>query len=305
MNSFDFEYPYFLLLIPFFIICFLKCKAKESAIIFPHLSILKKAGSKKRFLLDFLKLTSLFLLVVAFAMPVRIDKSVEVKNYGYDIGLAIDASGSMKERGFDIKNPKKNKFSVVKNLVKDFIKKREQDNISLVVFGSFAYTASPLTFNKKVLEKIIDYLNIGIAGQKTAILDAIAQTISLLKTADAKSKILILLTDGIDTASKIPLEIVLKMAKKYKIKIYTIGIGSKEDINVALLKKIAKSSGGKFYFAKNAKDLKEVYEDINRLEKSKIRGKDFVKKEQLYPNVLFLSIMFLLFYIYFYGRRGV
>ncbi|WP_281951345.1 vWA domain-containing protein [Nitrosophilus kaiyonis] len=305
MNSFGFEYPYLLLLIPFFIICFLKCKAKESAIIFPHLNILKKAGSKKRFLLDFLKLTSVFLLVVALAMPIKIDKSVEIKNYGYDIALAIDASGSMKERGFDPSNPLMDKFNVVKTLIKDFIKKRENDNISLVVFGSFAYTASPLTFNKKVLKKIVDYLNIGIAGQKTAIFDAIAQGVSLLKKGDAKSKILILLTDGIDTASQIPLDVVLRMAKKYNIKIYTIGIGSKRDINMFLLNKIAKESGGKFYFAKNANDLKKVYEDINRLEKSKIRGKDFVKKEQLYPYVLFLSIMFLLFYIYLYGRRGV
>jgi len=305
MNSFEFLYPWVLFLIPLSIICFIKCRAKESAIIFPHLHLLKKSSGKKRFLLDFLKFSSFFLLIVSIAMPVRVDKSKIIKNYGIDIALAIDASGSMKERGFDEEHLDKSKFDLVKILVKDFISKRVNDNISLVVFGSYAYVASPLTFNKEALKKIIDYLNIGIAGQKTALIEGALEAIKLLKKGEAKSKILILLTDGVDTASEVPLEILLKMAKKYNIKIYAIGIGSKEDINIPLLKKIAKESKGEFFFAKDFKDLKKVYEKINKLEKSKIRGEKFVKKEHLFIYTLFLSIMFLLFYIYFYGRRGV
>ncbi|WP_187647189.1 vWA domain-containing protein [Nitrosophilus labii] len=305
MSSFGFEYPWILILIPIIIFCALKCKAKESALIFPHLKLLKKAGSKKSFLVEFLKYSSIFLLVVSLAGPIRFDSSVSVKNIGYDIALAVDASGSMKERGFDEEDFLKDKFTVVKELLKDFISKRERDNIALVVFGTFAYTASPLTFDKDVLKKIIDYLQIGIVGQKTAILDAIAQGISLLKKAEAKSKILILLTDGIDTASKIPLDVILKMAKKHKIKIYTIGIGDKENINIPLLKKIAKETKGDFFFAKNASALKEVYNKIESLEKSEIKGAQFVKKDQLYIYTLFLSVLMLLVYIYFYGRRGV
>ncbi len=305
MSSFGFEYPWILILIPVIIFCSLKCKAKESALIFPHLKLLKKAGRKKSFLVEFLKYSSIFLLVVSLAGPVRFDSGVSVKNIGYDIALAVDASGSMKEKGFDEEDFLKDKFTVVKELLKDFISKRERDNIALVVFGTFAYTASPLTFDKDVLKKIIDYLQIGIAGQKTAILDAIAQGISLLKKAEAKSKILILLTDGIDTASKIPLDVILKMAKKHKIKIYTIGIGDKENINIPLLKKIAKETNGDFFFAKNASALKEVYNKIESLEKSEIKGARFVKKDQLYIYTLFLSVLMLLLYIYFYGRRGV
>jgi len=305
MDSFGFEYPWVLILIPIAVFCFIKCKAKDSALIFPHLKLLKVAGSKKRFLLDFLKYSATFLLIVSIAAPVRIDDSITIKNVGYDMALAIDASGSMKERGFDKKNLSKNKFDVVRELVKDFVSKRVNDNIALVVFGSFAYVSSPLTFNKDVLKKIIDYLQIGIAGQKTAILDAIVQAISLLEKGEAKSKILILLTDGIDTASRVPLDVVLKMAKKHNIKIYTIGIGEKENINIPLLKKIAKDTKGEFFYAKNALALKKVYKQIDKLEKSEIKGEKFVKKEHLYPYILFVSILSLLLYIYIYGRRGV
>ena len=305
MSSFSFEYPWVLVLIPVVIFCFIKCKAKDSALIFPHLKLLKTAGNKKRFLLDFLKYSATFLLIVSIASPVRVDNNLKIKNVGYDIALAIDASGSMKEKGFDRENLNKTKFDVVKELVKDFVSKRANDNIALVVFGSFAYVSSPLTFNKNVLKKIIDYLQIGIAGQKTAILDAAIQAISLLEKGEAKSKILILLTDGIDTASRVPLDIVLKMAKKHNIKVYTIGIGEKEDINIPLLKKIAKKTKGEFFYAKNALALKEVYKQIDRLEKSEIEGEKFVKKEHLYSYILFISILCLLLYIYIYGRRGV
>jgi len=103
------------------IICFIKCRAKESALLFPHLSILKKAADKKSFLPEFLKAVAIFGVIVSLAGPVAIDRSVELKKKGYDIVLALDASGSMKEQGFDRSNPAKTKFEVVKELVKEVI----------------------------------------------------------------------------------------------------------------------------------------------------------------------------------------
>lgn len=305
MSSFGFEHPWVLGLILVAIFCSIKCKALESALIFPHLNILKKIQRKKAFFIEFLKYSSLFLLIVSLAGPIKYDNSVTIKNIGYDIALVVDVSGSMKERGFDKKDPSKSKFEVVKELMKSFISKRLSDNIALVVFGSFAYTASALTYDKDTLKKILEFLQIGIAGQKSAILDAIAQGVSLLKKGEAKSKILILLTDGIDTASKIPLDIVLKMVNKHKIKVYTIGIGNKEFINIPLLEKIAKKSGGEFFYAQDALSLKDVYAKIEKLEKSKIKGEEIIKKDHLYIYTLFFAVLMLLAYIYIYGRRGI
>ncbi|WP_201338107.1 MULTISPECIES: VWA domain-containing protein [unclassified Nitratiruptor] len=304
MSEFAFERPWVLWLIILVILCFIKCRAKESALLFPHLSILKKAADKKSFLPEFLKAVAIFGLIFSLAGPMAIDKSVELKKKGYDIVLALDASGSMREKGFDENNPFKTKFEVVKELVKDFIKKRVNDNIGVVIFGSFSYIASPLSFNKDVVNKILDYLDIGIAGQKTAISDALIESISMLKDSKAKSKVIILLTDGIDTASKTPISVAMKMAKKYHIKIYTIGIGQRRGIDERLLSWIAEESGGEYFFARTAKDLHKVYATIDKLEKSEIRGKEFVKKAELYPYVLFVAILALLGYIYIYSKRG-
>ncbi|BCD67559.1 hypothetical protein NitYY0918_C0458 [Nitratiruptor sp. YY09-18] len=304
MSDFAFERPLILWLLVVAVYCLVKCRARESALIFPHLSIVKKAANKKSFLPEFLKAVAIFGTILALAGPVAIDRTHEYHKKGYAIVLALDASGSMKEQGFDPKNPFLSKFDVVKDLVKEFIQQRKNDNIGLVVFGSVATIASPLTYNKEVLAKLIDYLDIGIAGQKTAINDAVVQSINMLAKAKAKSKILILLTDGIDTASHIPPDVITRMAKKYHVKIYTIGIGRKRDIDEPYLKWIAQQSGGRYFFAKDARVLKKVYEYINRLEKSEIRGKEFVKKDELYPYVLFVAILALLGYIYIYGKRG-
>ena len=304
MSSFAFERPWILVLVIVAIVCLIRCRAKESALLFPHLSILKRSVGKKAFLPEFLKAVAVIGTIVALAGPVTIDRSVEVKKRGYDIVLAIDASGSMGEQGFDRQNPALRKFDVVRELVKDFIKKRKNDNIGVVIFGSFAYIASPLTFNKEVVAKLLDYLDIGIAGQKTAISDALIESVNMLKHSHAKSKIVILLTDGIDTASRTPVDVALKMAQKYGVRIYTIGIGDRRGIDEAYLRYVAQKSKGHYFYAKDANSLKKVYATIDRLEKSEIKAGEFVKKEQLYPYVLFIAILALLGFIYIYSKRG-
>ena len=305
MSSFSFEHPWILLLIFLVIICALKCKAKESALIFPHLRLLKAADRKKGFLIEFLKYSTLFLLIVSMAGPVREDNTVSIKKSGYDIVLVMDTSGSMKERGFDKKDVAKDKMAVVKDIAKDFIQKRKNDNIALVAFGSFAYVASPLTYDKKSLSKILDFIDVGIAGQRTAMLDGIALGIELLKKGEAKSKIMVLLTDGIDNASKIPPGVIIRVAKKYHIKIYTVAIGDQKSIDENLLKKISKKSKGRYFFATDAKTLKKVYNEIDELEKSKIKSGKFIKKDELFIYPLFVAVLALLWFIYLYSKRGV
>jgi len=304
MDSFAFARPLWLYLILLVILCAWKCRPRESALIFPHLDILKRAASQKRILPEFLKYTALFGTIIALAGPLLLDHSVEVKRKGYDIVLAIDSSGSMRESGFDPSDPTLSKFDVVKRLVKKFVKERKSDNIALVVFGSFAYVASPLTFNREVVAQLIDYMDIGIAGQKTAINDALFESIHMLKRSQAKSKMVILLTDGIDTASRTPIDVVSKMAQKYGIKIYTIGIGDRRGIDEKYLQWIARESGGAYFYAPDATALQEVYATINRLEKSEIKGGDFVKREELYQYPLFVAVLALLGFIYIYSKRG-
>ena len=304
MSDFAFERPLVLWLIVLVVFCAVKCRAKESALIFPHLSILKRAADKKAFLPEFLKITAIVGTILALAGPVRIDKSMHIKKLGYDIVLTLDASGSMQDRGFDQLHPSKSKFDVVRDLVKSFITKRKSDNIGVVVFGSFAYIVTPLTYNKKVINTLLDYLNIGIAGEKTAINDALIESITLLKNSKAKSKVVILLTDGVNTASKTPANVAVKMAKKYKVRIYTIGIGDPRDVDEAFLEWIAQQTGGHYFFARTAKTLQKVYDTIDKLEPSEIKGENFVKKDELYAYPLFVAILALLGFIYIYGKRG-
>lgn len=297
-----FEYPYFLALILIFLFCSKFCPLKMQAIIFPHLSILK-VNMKNSILLSLLKWIVILGSIIALASPIVEDKIITNKKEGYDIALALDTSGSMREVGFDRLNHRLDKFSVVQEIVKEFIDKRVADNISFIVFGDFSYVATPLTFDKDILKDILTRLHIGIAGERTAIYDSIAQSVNTLSKSTSKSKIIILLTDGINTAGKLPKEVAIKLAKKHSIKIYTIGIG--RDFDKRALMMIAEESGAKFYHAQEREALKEIYDEIDKLEKSEIKSNKFIKKEYYFIYPLFASIIALLFYIYFRNKRGI
>jgi Ca-activated chloride channel family protein len=170
---------------------------------------------------------------------------------GLNIALILDSSLSMAERGFNKDNINLTKWDSVKSVAKDFITQRVDDNISIVVFGDTLFTAAPLSYDKELLSEILSYLEIGVAGKRTALNDALVSGINSLK--EYKSRVIILLTDGYDTASTIPTDVALKLIKKHNIKIYTIGIGNDFDQNS--LSEFAKSSGGKFFKAKSEDEL--------------------------------------------------
>ena len=205
----------------------------------------------------------------------------------------------MKQRGFNLNNPNENRWMVISSIVKDFIQKRLNDNIALVVFGSSVMTASPLSFDKNAQMDILSYLDIGIVGNKTAMFDSLASAINILKNSKSKSKIIVLLSDGEDTASKIPISIIIKLAKKYKIKIYTILISN---YKIPALENISKQSMGKSYLATNSLILEKIYEDINYLEKSSLNKNKVVLKEYYYSYPLFFSILMLFFFLIIKNR---
>ena len=289
MSHFSFEYPVAFTLLILFFICTKWCKPKEVALFFPNMPFLKKASQKSRWFLNTLKILSVIALVTALASPVQEDDVVINRDKGYEISLILDASGSMQES---------NKFDIVKNIVGEFIDKREHDKLALSIFADFAYVAIPLTYDKKSIQRLLSHLEVGIAGrQRTSLYEALFLSSNLFKTSKAKEKIAILLTDGVDNTNSIPLEVAIKTAKKYGIKVYTIGVGNAGyDFNPAVLEKIAQESGGKYFAANSVEKLKKIYVNIDKLEKSEIKADKYVKKTYYFQYLLALSLLFLLSY---------
>ena len=263
-------------------------------------------GSVKRnSLLLILKWLGIVLAIVALASPVVTKEYSNSKRHGRDIVLVIDSSESMIQEGFDEANLTKNKFTVVKDVASDFAVKRQNDRVGLITFADIAFVASPLTFDKKFLQQIISLQRLGVAGKKTAINDALVHAYAMLDRPNVKSKVVILLTDGIDNASEIGEDEVKSLVSKSKIKLYTIGIGGKRDFDGAYLKRLAKAGKGEFFSATNAKSLSKIYDNINHLEVSKIDDKKIVQNTYLFVYPLFFSFLSLLFFIYFRTIKGL
>ena len=289
--TFSFEYPEFFLLIILFVICCKFCKAKFESLYFPQLNLISKKEIFKNRILIYLRWITIISLLTALASPYKTEKLEEKPKNGLNIALLIDTSESMKMIGFNQTNLRLNRFQVVKNVVNDFIKKRTNDNLGLVVFGEYSFIASPLTFDKKILSEVLNNLHIGIAGKTTAIYDAIGQTVALLKNEENSTNIAILITDGINTAGTLNRDEVIQLAKNRKIKFYTIGIGRMGEINPFDLQDIAEQTGGKFFLAKNGAELQAIYQEIDRLEKREIKSIEHEIKDYLYFYPLLISLL--------------
>ncbi|MFY9087895.1 VWA domain-containing protein [Arcobacter aquimarinus] len=298
-NNISFEYPYFLLLILLFIICEFICKAKSPSYLIPHLHIFQQSNKKSILFTLVLKYIIIIFSIIALSSPIKINDSIILKNEGVNIILNLDTSFSMYEQDLD-ENYTKNRFEIVKEIVKDFITKRVNDNIGIVIFADSVLISSPLSFDKNSQKEMIDYLDIGMAGENTALIDSVASSVNILKNKEAKSNIIILLSDGEDNVSKIPLDVVIKLLNKYHIKIYSIGIGR---FNTNILDLLAKESNGKSYFAYSRNDLIKIYEDINKLEKSQIEQNKIVLKDYLFFYPLFIAVLFLIIFIYLKNKE--
>lgn len=295
-----FEYPFVFFIIPLFIFCSIFCKAKIPTYIIPHLNIFEQAQHKSHILLSILKYIVVIFSTLALASPYKHLHTQIIKSDGIDIVLSLDTSGSMKELGLNSFNQSETRFDVVKDIVKDFLPKRVNDNIAIVVFGTSVMMATPLSFDKEAQKSIIDYLEVGIVGDKTAMIDSLASAVNILKTSKAKSKVIILLSDGEDNSSTIPFEVIIKLLKKYSIKVYSVGIG---ESNKIILNQISKQTEGKAYIARSKEDLKEIYKQINSLEKSKIDNNKITLKEYLFFYPLFLAIISLIIFVYLKNRE--
>ncbi|MDF1878859.1 VWA domain-containing protein [Sulfurimonas sp. SAG-AH-194-C20] len=299
MNYYSFEYPYLILLLIPIIWCLYKCREYLKQRYFVHLQFLpvKRSFMKLEWIV---KILIFILLCIALASPVIVDKSNPLNRNGKDIVLVIDASGSMNASGFDVEDEfsqgkRLSRFSLTKIVAQKFILSRESDNVGIVLYGDFAFIASPITYEKEIVVDMLSYLSEGMAGQNTAIGEGIAMGVRAFKHSKAKSKVMVLLSDGEHNSGTISPKSALVLAKNAGIKIYTIAIGEADS---GLMKKIAKESGGVYYSAVSAKELQNVYSAIDSLESSKISSKEYKLKDYYFQSLLLFAAALLLFLLY-------
>jgi len=299
---FMFSSPYFLLLL-FLLPCFFWCKPYAKLYYFSKLSWLSPQSQ----LLSWeawLKVLIFTLLVFALSKPFVYDAKKTMHKKGRDLILVLDTSGSMGERGFDKDNRILNKFDINIALAQDFIKQRYDDNMGIVLFGTFAYTASPLTYDLSSLSYLLGLSTLGIAGESTAIGDAISQAVDTLSYGEASSKAIVLLTDGYHNAGRNSPKKAVQKAKEQGIKVYTIGIGKKSNYDAFLLETIAKETFAQSYAASSAKALRDIYQEINTLEPSPIRSENYLNQKILMFIPLSLAWILLLLWIVL-SRKGL
>lgn len=239
------------------------------------------------------------LLVVAVARPVWVEKPIERQQPARDLMLAIDISQSMETTDFtDASGQKIDRLSAVKHVVQDFIARRKDDRIGLILFGSAAYPQAPLTLDHASLALLLDDTGIGMAGPDTAIGDAIGLSLKLLDQAHEQEKVLILLTDGNDTSSAIPVPRAAAMAAAKGVVIHTIGIGDpnadgEAKVNLAALQSIANSTGGQYFRAEDRDSLNQVYATLDRITPHTVQTFSHQPKRDLFwlPVAAAISLM--------------
>jgi Ca-activated chloride channel family protein len=253
------------------------------------------------------------LMIVGLARPQRGHSRTEVTAHGIDIVLGLDVSGSMQALDFMIDNQRINRIEVVKSVVGKFIDERPNDRIGLIAFAGSPYLVSPITLDHDWLQQNLERVAIGGVDDGTAIGSAIAAAVNRLRTTPAKSKVVILLTDGMNNTGKISPLAAAEAARALGVKIYTIGVGvrgkapvpvrdeagnvrlvmAQVDVDEKTLQSVADQTGGKFYRATDTDSLERIYEQINRLETTAQTVQKFEHYDELYPWALIPALAIL------------
>ena len=259
------------------------------------------------------RLFAIGLIILAIARPQTVDVSTRTKtNKGIDIVMAIDVSSSMLAQDL-----KPDRLTALKRVAAEFIEDRRSDRIGLVVYAGESYTKTPITSDKNIVKSSMREINFqGLIEDGTAIGMGLATSVNRLKDSKAKSKIIILLTDGVNNSGFIDPKIATELAVEFGIKTYTIGLGSngtalapvgilpngkfkygltKVEIDEALLKEIASKTGGIYFRATNNQKLEEIYQEINKLEKTEIEEFKYYNYEEKYRMLILLAIGFIIF----------
>jgi Ca-activated chloride channel family protein len=273
-----------------------------------------------------LRVVAIALLVMGMARPQTGRRQTRVSTEGVDIMLVLDTSGSMRALDFDADKPitaRRNRFQVARDVVREFVKAREQDQLGLVLFGEEAFTQCPLTLDHGVLLTLLDRADIGAAGEnRTAIGSALGAAVNRLKKSKAKSKVIVLLTDGRNNSGSLSPRKAAEVAQAFGIRIYTVGAGTHgkapflvdsffgqqvtyqdEEIDDQALTELATIGGGRYFRATDVASLKDTYATIDRLEKTKIEINAYMEYDERFAWFVLPAFGLLLLEIGALGTR--
>ena len=307
--------PLFLLLwIPLILLALLliKSKTKRNSVAFTNFHFLRSKANAKYFLPQFFDFIALFILVFALARPVTLEKTVTPPVEGKDIMISLDVSGSMEALDFQPKN----RITAAKNIIEEFVKGRKSDRLGLVFFARESFLQVPLTTDYDIFNELLARVTTGVIEDGTAIGNGLGLALSRLESSKAKSKVIILLTDGDNNSGNISPETAANIAAEKGVKIYSILIGTnglipfpagkdifgrdtfqkvQVKVNPELLRNISAKSGGKFYQSISTEELQKAFKDIDELEKSPIPARKLKIYNEYAPDFIILAVIFILF----------
>ncbi len=316
----EFKTPFLLLLLPvlFFLWWWRYRRDERTAFRYSNTDILNAVpeGWRVRLLplLNVFRWVVLVLMIIALAGPRQVLEETEHKSEGIDIVLSLDISGSMAAEDFKLGGRRSNRLEIIKKVVAEFIEGRKSDRIGLIAFGARAYTVSPMTTDYRWLKENLERVQLGLVEDGTAIGSGLASALGRLNDSKAKSKVVILLTDGMNNAGKIePLE-AATTAKQLGVKVYTIGAGSKEpvpfpmrdlfgrtfyqevmlEIDETTLSQIAAVTGGKYFRATDTESLRHIYQQIDAMEKTVLEQSGYKEYQELFAWFLLAALGLLL-----------
>lgn len=312
MLSFSWPWLFLALPVPLLVYFLIPAKQKSHSQVFaPSLMMLAEQGQsasqKPSKIMYLLMALAWIALVTAAARPVFVGEPKPITETDRNMMLAVDISGSMAEEDMAFRGRLINRLQAVKAVLSEFIAKRKGDRLGLILFGSKAYIQTPLTFDLATLEQLLNEAALGLAGKQTAIGDAIGLGVKRLQSLPESNRVLILLTDGQNTAGEVePLQ-AAKLAEQAGVKIYTIGIGADElvvqgffgprrvnpsrDLDEATLTEISKLTGGQYFRARNLEELDQIYTLLDDLEEIEVEQQVIRPEKSLFHYPLLVALI--------------
>ena len=306
-----------------------RLRGRQAAVRYSNIDTLKRLRPSRRILIrrfvEGIRILVIALLVLAMARPQTGRKQTQVRTEGIDIVLVLDTSGSMQALDLDADRPisrRRNRLEVAQEVVEEFVQGRTNDQVGLVVFGSEAFTQCPLTLDHGIVATFLEGIEIGMAGDATAIGSALGTAVKRLRDSQADSKVIILLTDGRSNAGALSPQKAAEIAETFGIKVYTIGAGTRGkapfvvdslfgkqvvyesvEIDEETLREIAERTGGLYFRAEDTGALKSIYEEIDEMEKTEIQTSSYMEYNEQFRRFLIPALALLLLEVVLLGTR--
>lgn len=314
-------HPYFLLLLLALpvVAWWKRRRSQQAAFLYSSTQLVHGVAEISRWspgrMLALLRWATLVLFIFGMARPQFIESETTVRASGVDIVAAVDLSGSMaaEDPGFTLRGEQVNRLEVAKDVLRKFVQRRSSDRIGLVAFAGRAYIAAPLTLDHDFLLQNIERLTLNLIEDGTAIGSGLSAAVNRLQEVKSKSKIVILMTDGQNNAGKVPPLTAAEAAQALKVKVYTIGVGTRGmgrmpierfgrkmyqnvpvDIDEKTLTAVAEKTGGRYYRADSADTLRKIYDEIDKLERTEVESRKYVQVKELFPWAVVPGLAFLI-----------